>query len=157
MRSRIRRLVLVSFLAIGAVGATASSAAADHCGADGRVSPASGPAGTTFSIWPDLGGPTVLELYHGDSLVRSVTLTGNDGMPRYRIRTSAGDEGTWTARSHLLRSECASDVEFSVTGLPDTATAGLGAGSETSPWWLIPFAPLALSAGFVIVKHRRSA
>jgi hypothetical protein len=118
---RPRRLVLVlSLLAVLAL--MPAPVLADHCGADATVTPASGPAGTTFVFSTDLGAPSELSLYRDGTLVRSVSLDAS-GPVRYEIRTGTGDAGSWRARAEVRGSPgCAAEATFTVVGTPDTST-----------------------------------
>lgn len=127
MPSGLTRLLRI--LALGTLLAVslAQPATADHCGYDATISPASGPAGTTFVFRTWLGATSDLRIYRDDVLVREVEL--RQGAERYRIRTGPGDEGHWRARAEVQgRPDCAAEATFTVTGLPDTSTDPRGDG-----------------------------
>jgi len=95
---------------------------ADHCGAVGSITPASGPPGTTFVFRTNLGSPSDLRIYRNERLVREVFLA-SDADVRYRIRTGAGDAGTWRARAEVRGfPDGITEVSFVVVATPDTST-----------------------------------
>jgi hypothetical protein len=134
---RHRRLVAVlPLLAMLALAVGPAPALADHCGADATVTPASGPAGTTFVFSTDLGAPSDLSLYREGTLVRSVPLEAV-GPVHYEIRTGAGDAGSWRARAVVRGSPaCAAEASFTVVGTPDTSTDAPPA-PRPLPWLLV--------------------
>jgi hypothetical protein len=118
----IDRLARVLPLAALLVLLVAPPVSADHCGAAATVSPASGPAGTTFVFRTNLGAASDLRLYRDDRLVKEVFLEG-DGFVRYDIETGPGDAGHWRARAEVrTQTDCSAEASFTVLEIPDTAT-----------------------------------
>jgi hypothetical protein len=141
-----RLLPLAALLAI----VTASPVVADHCGAEGTVTPASGPVGTTFVFSTNLGEPSVLQLYRDGHLSRTVSLPG-DGFVSYDFKSSSGDAGHWRAYAALVSSpRCSSTAFFTVLGTPDTSIRPVTPQSTPSA----PILAMAGLLGFVLMLRR---
>jgi hypothetical protein len=116
------RAVLAVAVATIAAASLPAVSLADHCGADAKVTPESGPVGTAFRIEPRLGGPTTIRLFLDGSFVAIERVIADEPLVfSYTPRIA----GPWTARSTLIGSpECASVAPFTVTvAAPDTDTS----------------------------------
>lgn len=133
---RLQRLLSVAaFIAVLVLGGPAK-VSADHCGAVGSITPASGPPGTTFVFRTNLGAPSDLRIYRNERLVREVFLAG-DADVRYRIRTGPGDAGTWRARAEVRGfPDCIMELTFVVVGAPDTSTRPIPTSSIPGGVWI---------------------
>jgi hypothetical protein len=143
---------MVAVVALSA--AWAADVAADHCGAQMDITPAAGQGGTTFLIKPNLGANTVLMLSRNGRRVLTVQLP--DPALRYQFHSRSGDAGAWTAEAAVQgQSACGSEGEFSITGLPSTATAIADEAPPTSPAIPIPLLAAAAIVGGILGWNRR--
>jgi hypothetical protein len=118
-----RRTGIGLLIAVTLVAAWPATASADHCGAAGAVTPASGPGGTTFVFETNLGDDADIRIAR-DGVVVIRDRVQTDGTIRYEIRTRSGDAGDWTVDAALVgHPGCRAEASFTVTGLPGTSTA----------------------------------
>lgn len=118
---RLRRLLAAALLALVIVPAGASGVAAQGA-CELSVAPASGPAGTEFTLSGSGYTPDLLTLQREGQQAAQFDLDLGDADPfEIPIRSRAGDEGEWQATVAVTDTECAGTATFRVT-LHDTDT-----------------------------------